>query len=130
MATQSPTLAGNYALQAHQTPEEEPALMRRTAAVLLAVATTMGGMTACSSSDDSGKPDTTATETVTATPSVSEAEAREACVEAWAQALLDDPDLDSADEPTECEGLPTGDRLDRYMEGLQKRNAINRGQAG
>lgn len=103
--------------------------MRRTAAVLLAVLAT-AGLSACSSSDDGGKPEATATETVTATPSMSEAEAREACVEAWAQALLDDPDVTSSDEPAECEGLPAGDRLDRYMEGLAKRNAINRGETG
>jgi hypothetical protein len=38
-----------------------------------------------------------------------------------------DADLGVDDEPAACEGLPEGDRLDQYMEGMQKRNEINRG---
>jgi hypothetical protein len=48
-------------------------------------------------------------------------------VDAWADALLKDADLWMDAEPAECKGLPRDDRLDRYMEGLQKRNEINRG---
>ncbi|MFJ7297638.1 hypothetical protein [Streptomyces collinus] len=99
--------------------------MRRTT-VLLAVLLTVGGVAGCS--DSSGEdPKPTATVTKTATPSLSTAEARAACVNAWANALLEDADLGVEDEPKACEGLPGDDRLDRYMEGLQKRNAINRG---
>ena len=92
-----------------------------TAAVLLAVLGTAG----CSS--ESSGSGTQPTATVTTTPNLPPEEARAACVDAWADALLDDPDLGVDAEPAQCEGLPGDDRLDRYMEGLQKRNAINRG---
>lgn len=102
--------------------------MRRTTTagtVLLAVLLAGG----CSSGDDGGggdpKPSPSATQP--AAPSLSEAEARAACVDAWADALLKDPKLGVDQEPAECAGLPGDDRLDRYMEGLQRRNAINRG---
>lgn len=91
-------------------------------AVLLAV----GGVADCSSDSDGG-PKQTATVTKTATPALSTAEARAACVDAWAEALLQDAKLSVDDEPAECAGLPGDDRLDRYMDGMQKRNAINRG---
>lgn len=102
--------------------------MRRTT-VLLAVTLALAGagVTGCSGSSDGGDPKPTATVTKTATPSLSTTEARAACVDAWAQALLKDADLSVDDEPAECAGLPGDDRLDRYMEGMQKRNAINRG---
>ena len=102
--------------------------MRRTTTALLTVllAVAGAGVVGCSDSDG-GDPKPSATVTKTATPSLSTAEARAACVDAWAQALLKDSDLGVDEEPAECAGLPEGDRLDRYMEGLQKRNAINRG---
>jgi hypothetical protein len=100
--------------------------MRRTT-VLLAVLLTVGAVAGCSDSSGGDDPKPTATVTKTATPSLSTTEARAACVDAWAQALLKDADLGMDAEPAECKGLPGDDRLDRYMEGLQKRNAINRG---
>jgi hypothetical protein len=72
-------------------------------------------------------PKPTITVTKTSTPPLSAEEARAACVDAWADALLEDADLGMDAEPAECKGLPRDDRLDRYMEGLQKRNEINRG---
>lgn len=98
--------------------------MRRTTA-LLAVLLAAGAAGCSTSGGDDPKP--TVTVTKTSAPSLSTAEARAACVDAWAQALLKDADLGMEAEPKECAGLPEGDRLDRYMEGLQKRNAINRG---
>ncbi|WP_055696503.1 hypothetical protein [Streptomyces silaceus] len=97
--------------------------MRRTAitALLTAAALALAG---CSSSDDSEPPK--ATKTVTKTPKLSAAEQREACVDAWADVLLADEDAELEAEPEECDGLPDDDQLDRYMEGMQKRNEINR----
>jgi hypothetical protein len=100
--------------------------MRRTTTTLLAALIAVGGVAGCSS-DSGGDPKPTATVTKTSTPSLSTTEARAACVDAWADALLEDADLGVEDEPKACKGLPGDDRLDRYMEGLQKRNAINRG---
>lgn len=95
------------------------------AAVLLLAVLTAG----CSSEDGGGdqKPKPTATATETTEPALSEEEARTACVDAWADALLENADLGVDQEPAECEGLPADDRLDRYMEGMQQRNEINRG---
>ncbi|GGS96421.1 hypothetical protein [Streptomyces violaceus] len=101
--------------------------MRHTTALLAATLLLAAGAAGCSDSSGSDEPKPTATVTKTATPSLSTTEARAACVDAWAQALLKDADLGVEDEPKECAGLPGDDRLDRYMEGMQKRNAINRG---
>lgn len=98
--------------------------MRHTTALLAALLLAAGAVGCSDSSDPDPKP--TATVTKTATPSLSTTEARAACVDAWADALLEDADLGMEDEPAQCKGLPGDDRLDRYMEGLQKRNAINR----
>lgn len=93
-----------------------------TAAVLVL---TLGG---CSSSDggsggggggDDRKPSSSAT------PTLDQAAQREACVTAWAEAIQAGQD-DVDQEPEACAGLPSGDRLDRYMEGLQQRNKGNR----
>jgi hypothetical protein len=101
--------------------------MRRTTTALIAALLTIGGVAGCSDSSSGDDPKPTATATKTSTPSLSTEEARAACVDAWADALLEDADLGVEDEPKQCAGLPGDDRLDRYMEGLQKRNAINRG---
>ena len=101
--------------------------MRHTTALLAAALLLAGGAVGCSSDSSDPDPKPTATVTKTATPSLSTTEARAACVDAWAQALLKDAKLSVDEEPAECAGLPGDDRLDRYMEGIQKRNAINRG---
>lgn len=98
--------------------------MRRTTTIAVLAAAVLA-LAGCSSSDDSEPPKATAT--VTKTPELSAAEQREACVEAWSDALLEDADTDLDQKPGECEGLPGDDQMDRYMEGMQKRNAINRG---
>ncbi|MEU9646495.1 hypothetical protein [Streptomyces sp. NPDC048188] len=101
--------------------------MAAAAALLLAVLAA-----GCSNGDGDGggdgkesKPSASASRP--ASPSLSQTEAREACVDAWADALLEDPELGVDQEPAECAGLSADDRLDRYMEGLQQRNEINRG---
>jgi hypothetical protein len=101
--------------------------MRRTTTALLAALLAVVGVAGCSDSSGGDDPKPAVTVTKTATPSLSAEEARAACVDAWADALLEDADLGMDAEPAECKGLPGDDRLDRYMEGLQKRNAINRG---
>jgi hypothetical protein len=100
--------------------------MRRTTTALLAALLTVGGVAGCSDSSGGDDPKPAATVTKTTAPSLSTTEARAACVDAWAQALLKDADLGMDAEPAECKGLPRDNRLDRYMEGMQKRNAINR----
>jgi outer membrane murein-binding lipoprotein Lpp len=80
----------------------------------------------CSSSDgDEGGDDPKPTATASATPTLDAAAQREACVTAWAQAIQAGQD-DIDQEPEACQGLPAGDRLDRYMEGMQQRNQGNR----
>ncbi|MFI9344938.1 hypothetical protein ACIG0D_27285 [Streptomyces sp. NPDC052773] len=82
--------------------------------------------TGCSAGGADDKPEQPVA-TVTATKTVDPVAAREACVDAWAEAILANDDLGLEDEPVECDGLPEDDRLDRYMEGLQRRNEISRG---
>lgn len=94
--------------------------MRHT--VLLAVACL--ALAGCSS--DRGEPKKTVTATVTASPSLSEAEARAACVDAWLAVLKDTPDVapDVADKPAVCGGL--SGQAAMYAEALQARNQANR----
>ncbi|WP_112466679.1 hypothetical protein [Streptomyces triticisoli] len=94
----------------------------RTTAMAVAVLALV--LSACSSKPD--QPDATPTATATATPTIDQAAARQACVDAWADVLQADPDAGLEDEPVPCDGLPKGDRIDRYMEGLQQRNKANR----
>lgn len=101
--------------------------MRHTTALLAAALLLAAGAAGCSDSSGGDEPKPAVTVTKTATPTLSTTEARAACVDAWAQALLKDAKLSIDEEPAECAGLPGDDRLDRYMEGMQKRNAINRG---
>ncbi|MEH0578980.1 hypothetical protein QBA54_31925 [Streptomyces sp. B21-108] len=54
------------------------------------------------------------------------AAARAACVTAWADVIQTNPDAGVEDEPGACDGLPEGDRLDRYMDGLKQHNQANR----
>lgn len=102
--------------------------IRTTAAgLLLAAGATV--LTGCGgSSNPEDKP--AATKTVTATPTLSAAEARAACVDAWADTIAArpddfDPESDSDPDPAACKGLPEDEWLDMYMEGLQKQNEAN-----
>ncbi|MGW8851755.1 hypothetical protein ACWGNE_28775 [Streptomyces xiamenensis] len=88
-------------------------------AALLALAALTTG---CSSGSSDDKPQPT----VTATKTVDQAAARKACVTAWADLIKDSPDAGMDEEPSPCQGLPEGDRIDRYMEGLQQLNRANR----
>lgn len=89
--------------------------MRRTTTVtLLAAGLALAG---CSSSGSS-KP--TPTATVTKTPKLSAAEQRQACVDAWADAI--DKGASSDDIPAACEKLPNSEQMPAYIDGVQKRN--------
>lgn len=90
--------------------------MRRTTLTLLAAACL--ALAGCSSSGPNDKP--TPTVTVTKTPTLSAAEQRKACVDAWAKAIDDGASAD--DTPAACKSLSDSGQLDAYMEGLQERN--------
>ena len=78
----------------------------------------------CSSAADDPKPAVTVTET--AAPSLSAADAEQACVDAWLSVMMADgydPDAEPV-TPTVCEGLPG--QAGMYMEALRERNAENR----
>jgi len=86
----------------------------------------LAALTACSGGGDT-EPVKTATVTATKTPTLSAEEARAACVDAWADSIGArpddfDPETDSDPEPAECAGLPEGEWMDRYMEGLSISN--------
>ncbi|MFF9215611.1 hypothetical protein [Streptomyces viridosporus] len=95
----------------------------RTRTTIAIGALLLAALTACSSGSDD-KPDEP-NATATATKTVDQAAARQACIDAWAEALQD-AEVSSEDEPAACDGLPEGDKLDRYMEGLAQRNEANR----
>lgn len=95
------------------------------AAALLALT----AVTGCSSDSSDDKPDPTPTTPVaTVTQTVDTAAQRAACVDAWAELLQDaDAEVDiTTDEPAACDGLPAGERTERYMDGLFQRNQANR----
>lgn len=97
--------------------------MRRTTAALLAVVCL--ALAGCSSSG--GEPAKKATTTASQPPSLSTAEARQACVDAWFDVMrADDYDPDGGLDarPSVCEGLP--EQATMYMEALQARNQANR----
>lgn len=71
----------------------------RTTAMAVAVLALV--LSACSSKPD--QPDATPTATATATPTIDQAAARQACVDAWADVLQADPDAGLEDEPVPCE---------------------------
>ncbi|MGW8988312.1 hypothetical protein ACWGRF_00030 [Streptomyces zhihengii] len=101
--------------------------LRPAARLLLAAAVTV--LTGCrGSSGTHDKP--AATKTVTATPTLSAAEARAACVDAWADTIAArpddfDPESGNDPDPVACEGLPEDEWLDMYLEGLQKSDEAN-----
>ncbi|MFF8034903.1 hypothetical protein [Streptomyces sp. NPDC016626] len=95
------------------------------ATALLALAALTAG---CSSDSSDDKPAAT---TSTPAPTADPAEARQACVDAWAETISNrpadfDPEADSDIEPAECEGLPEDEWTDRYMEGLAQSNQAGR----
>lgn len=93
--------------------------MRRTATATLGlIALTLAG---CTSSEEPTK-----TVTVTQTPTLSAAEARQACVDAWLTTMTADgydPDAEP-ETPAACDGQ--SGQADMYAEALRKRNAANR----
>jgi hypothetical protein len=95
--------------------------MRRTATVVFAVVAL--ALAGCSSGGEDDPPKTV---TVTASPSLSEAEARQACVDEWLVVLQETPDdaPDVEDKPAVCEGL--SGQAGMYAEALMARNQANR----
>ncbi|WP_330349592.1 hypothetical protein [Streptomyces sp. NBC_00582] len=104
--------------------------MRRTSIAILATACL--ALAACSASGDSDdKPKAPASSATSSAPTLSAAEARQACVEAWAETIASRPDDFNAEtdedvEPSACKGLPEGDYTDMYFEGLQQANKQGR----
>ncbi|MFG2515978.1 hypothetical protein [Streptomyces sp. NPDC048584] len=103
----------------------------RTRTTLAAVLLALAALTAGCSSDSSS--DTPAATTSAPPPSltVDPAEARQACVDAWAETISNRPDdfnaeADTDTEPAECDGLPQDEWTDRYMDGLQQANQAGR----
>ncbi|WP_073947640.1 hypothetical protein [Streptomyces kebangsaanensis] len=102
----------------------------RTRTALAAVLLALAALTAaCGSDNKPSKP--AATSVATSAAAVDTAEARQACVDAWAETISNrpadfNPDTDSDTEPNECKGLPEGDWTDRYMDGLTQSNQDGR----
>jgi hypothetical protein len=99
-----------------------------TAAAVAVLALTL---TACGSNGDNGdgKPEPaprSPTATVSATPTVDQAAARQACVDAWLE-LLEAGDASADKQPAVCEQVP-GQSAAMYAEALRKRNEANREQ--
>ncbi|MGC4912715.1 hypothetical protein [Streptomyces albogriseolus] len=97
------------------------------AAALLALTALTTG---CSNGSSNDKPAAT-TSAPAPSPTVDPAEARQACVDAWAETISDrpadfDPETDTDAEPSECMGLPEDEWTDRYMEGLEQSNQAGR----
>jgi hypothetical protein len=96
--------------------------MRHTTATLLTAACL--ALAGCTGGGD--EPTKTVTATVTASPSLPEAEAKTACVKAWLTLMTADgydPETEPA-TPGECKGLPGQAAM--YAEALAQRNAANR----
>jgi len=96
------------------------------AATLLALAALTAGCSSDSSDSSDDKP-AAATTAPQSSTTVDPAEARQACVDAWADTISNrpadfDPEADTDTEPAACEGLPEDEWTDRYMEGLEQSN--------
>jgi len=98
--------------------------MRRTIILLAAACFALAGCSDSSSDDD--KPQPAVTETVTATPSLSQAEARQACIDEWLAIMTESPgeEVDFEAQPAVCEGLPK--QLEMYSQAVLERGAANR----
>jgi hypothetical protein len=98
----------------------------RRAAVAVLVA--LAAVTACSSSDSTdGKPSKTDQPAASSTPTIDEAEARQACVDAVADIPADDNgEVPSEPIPDECASLTDGDYLDAYMDAIEQSNQEGR----
>ncbi|WP_406056251.1 hypothetical protein OG462_09140 [Streptomyces sp. NBC_01077] len=102
--------------------------MRRLTTAVLAATALLLALTGCSSPKSDSNPSPTLT---TTTPTLSVAEQREACVDAWAATIgarpTDfNPETDTDPTPDACAGLPESDSLDAYMDGLQQSNKAGR----
>lgn len=94
---------------------------RTTAAAILAVAAL--ALTACSSGSDD-KPTQPASSSASASPPIDRTAARQACVDAWVQAL-EDGTADADNEPSVCGAVP-GQSAEMYAEALLQHNKANR----
>ncbi|MFF5784200.1 hypothetical protein ACFY8P_04425 [Streptomyces sp. NPDC012693] len=97
-------------------------MRRLTTAAVVALFLALVGCSSQQSSSPSPAPTTT-----TAAPTLSAAEQRQACVDAWAATLgarpADfNPETDTDPTPAACNGIPESDSLDAYMDGLMQHN--------
>ncbi|MEW2570481.1 hypothetical protein [Streptomyces sp. NPDC047070] len=94
------------------------------AAALLALAAATAGCGSDSSNDEPSKSDKPA---ASASPSVDEAAALQACVDAVADIPAgDNGEVPSEPVPDECADLDEGDYLDAYMDGIEQSNEQGR----
>jgi Flp pilus assembly protein TadD len=102
--------------------------MRRLANSALPAALLLA-LTACGTADNppAAPSDKGGAEASTAPPTLSAAQQRKACVDAWAATIGARPtdfnsETDTDPTPDACAGLPESDSLDAYMDGLQQSN--------
>ncbi|MGA5076239.1 hypothetical protein ACPC37_01230 [Streptomyces griseoincarnatus] len=103
----------------------------RTRTTLAATLLTLAALTASCSSDSSDDKPAATTSASAPSATADPAEARQACVDAWAETISNRPsdfnaETDTDTEPAECEGLPEDEWTDRYMDGLQQANQSGR----
>jgi hypothetical protein len=97
---------------------------RAAAAALLLLAL---GTAGCSSQADDAKPSKPTTAAASPTPTVDEATARQACVDAVAGIAADaSGEVPSEPVPDECSSLSQADYLDAYMDGIEQSNQAGR----
>lgn len=95
-----------------------------TIAILLTLAAATAG---CSSDTTDSKPDKPAAVTASATPTVDEATARQACVDAVAAIPADaNGEVPSEPVPDACASLDEDAYLDAYMDGIEQANQAGR----
>lgn len=95
-----------------------------TCAALLALAFLTAG---CSNDNTTDQPSSAQSTTAAATPTVDQAAARQACVDAVAAIPVDENgEVPSEPIPDECAELSEGDYLDAYMDGIQQSNQDGR----
>jgi len=97
---------------------------RAATPVLLALALATAG---CSSNSTDDKPSKPTTAAASSTPTIDQAAARQACVDAVAAIPADDNgEVPSEPIPDECASLSQADYLDAYMDGIEQSNQEGR----
>ncbi|MFZ4143374.1 hypothetical protein ACOZDZ_21980 [Streptomyces griseoincarnatus] len=103
----------------------------RTRTTLAATLLALAALTASCSSDSSDTKPAATTSAPAPSATADPAQARQACVDAWAETISNrhsdfDPESDTDTEPAECKGLPEDEWTGRYMDGLQQSNQAGR----